>query len=273
MRTFGLCASILAVSNIVAFSTPAFAQSTGAADTDKTPSTADAKPAEAVKPKSDATAPADDAVVNVHVESPVPVSLERRTAGGTTWENVCTTPCDVKTSPIAEYRVTGQDLNESKPFTIDGTKENVTLKVVPGSKARADAGLYILVGGVVLTIVGVGVMVLGADKNGAFKDDGESHNRHFNAMFFGGALVLAGVTAGLFGGGWLVGNRHSEVSGGVAKTLDEKPAPAGSPAAPAGGGVGADVKLSTSAREPTWNAPKLVGLPQIMSVPVFAGKF
>ncbi len=268
MRNFGLCASILAVSNIVAFTSPAFAQETASPSEEKAPTAAPAKPA-------DAPAPNDDALVAVHIDSPVPVSLERRAPGGTTWENVCTTPCDVKTSSVSEYRIVGTDLNDSKPFMIDGTKEKVNLNVTPGSKARADAGLYILVAGGIVAIAGVAVLFLGADKSSVFTNDGQTHNKHLNAMFFGGALVLTGVATGIFGAGWMIGNRHSDVGGDVSKTLDEKPAPGGGGggAAPGGGG-GAEVKFSTSSRQPTWNAPKAPpGLPQVMTVPVFSGRF
>jgi hypothetical protein len=268
MRNLGICASILAVSNIVAFTSPAFAQETAKpSDDDKASTPAPAKPADA--PVS------DDALVDVHVDSPVPVSLERRTPGATTWENVCTTPCDVKTSTVSEYRIVGTDLNDSKPFMIDGTKEKVNLSVVPGSKARADAGLYILVGGGIVTIAGVAVMVLSAGKGDVFQSqgDGQTHNSYLNSLFFGGALVMTGLTAGLFGAGWMLGNRHSTVGGDVSKTIDEKPAPAGAPGAAPGGGGGAEVKFSTSSRQPTWNTQKNPGLPQVMSVPIFAGRF
>ena len=273
MRNLGICASILAVSNIVAFTSPAFAQDAAKPSDEKAPTTSapeTAKP-ETAKP---ADAPAnDDALVAVHVDSPVPVSLARRAPGSTTWENVCTTPCDVKTSSVSEYRITGTDLNDSKPFMIDGTKEKVNLSVSPGSKGRADAGLYILVAGGIVTTAGIAVMFLGSDKNGVFaNDDGQTHNAHLNAMFFGGALVMAGVTTGIFGAGWMIGNRHSDVGGDVAKVIDEKPAPGSSPSAPGGGG-GAEVKFSTSSRQPTWNTQKNPGLPQVMSVPIFAGRF
>jgi hypothetical protein len=267
MRTFGLCASILSVANIVLFTSPAFAQDTAKPAEEKAAPASD-KPADKPAKSDDAAAPSD-ALVEVHLDSPAPVSLERRAPGGTTWENVCTTPCDVKTSSIAEYRVVGTDLNDSKPFMIDGTKERVNLTVAPGSKGRADAGLYILVGGGIITIAGVAVLFLGSDKNGAMLADGQTHNAHYNAMFWGGALVLAGVTTGIFGAGWMLGNRHSDVSGDVSKVIEEKPAPG---AAPSGGGA-AEVKFSTSSRQPTWNTPKLSGMPQIMTVPVLSGRF
>jgi hypothetical protein len=283
MRNLGICASILAVSNIVAFTSPAFAQDTAKPSDEKAPAEATpAKPADAPAPAADAPSPAgDDALVAVHVDSPVPVSLERRAPGGTTWENVCTTPCDVKTSRFSEYRIVGTDLNASKPFMIDGTKEKVNLSVSPGSKARADVGLYILVAGGVVTIAGIAVMFLSAGKDDVFQSqsDGQTHNSYLNSLFFGGALVMTGLAAGIFGAGWMLGNKNSDVSGDVSKTIDEKPAPGGSgspggPGAPAGGS--AEIKLSTSntpSRQPTWSTQKNPGLPQVMSVPFFAGTF
>ena len=266
MRTFGICASILAISNIVAISSPAFAQDTAAPSTsdDKPSSTAPSKPASTETPASDET------MVDVHIDSPSPVSLERRAAGSQTWEHVCTSACDVKTPTLAEYRVVGSELNPSKPFMIDGSKGKVTLHVAPGSKSKADAGLWILVAGGVVLIAGVAVLLVGADKHGVFTSDGQTHNSHLNAMFFGGALVLTGVTVGIFGAGWMLGNRQTDVGGDVSKTIDEKKTPGHS--GPSGDSP-VDVKLQSSLRQPTWNTPKNPGLPQFVSVPVFAGRF
>ncbi len=272
MKNFGLCASILAVSNIVAFSTPAFAQPTAPRPGEDKVGEETAKPDADKKPVEDKNPPvqSDDANVALHVESPVPVSVERRAPGGGTWENVCTTPCDVKSSSVAEYRIVGEGLNESKPFMIDGTKEKVNIYVAPGSTSRANTGLYILVAGGLITIAGVAVIFLASDKHGVFTSDGQTHPAHLNAIFFGGALVMAGVATGLFGAGWMIGNKHSDVSGDVAKVIDEKPAPGSSPSTPGGS---AEVKFSTSNRQPTWNTQKNPGLPQVMTIPVLTGSF
>lgn len=275
MRTFGLCASIFAMCNIVAVSSPAFAQDDAAKPADTSSEKASTDSPAPAKTSAPASTDSDDAMAEVHIDSPAPVSLERRAPGTTTWENVCTSPCDVKTSTTAEYRIVGTDLNESKTFMIDGTKGKVVLGVAPGTKARENAGLWILVGGGVFVVTGLVILLVGSDKNGVFPgnfqaDDGQTHGGHLNAMMAGGAFILTGIAGGIFGTAWLINNKHTAVGGDVAKTIDEKPAPA---AEPGGGGVNAEVKFSTKLRQPTWNAPKPTGMPAAFTMPVWQGTF
>src|SRR5262249_26409205 len=57
-----------------------------------------------------------DGMVEVHIESSTAVRLMKR--AGSSWETVCTSPCDTKVGVTPEYRIGGIGLNDSNPFTL-----------------------------------------------------------------------------------------------------------------------------------------------------------
>jgi hypothetical protein len=241
---------------------PAFAQDTPPAPTDAKP--ADVKPADTTTPATDAT-PSADGQVEVHIESPKQVNLERRE--GATWQFVCSSPCDQKVSVSNEYRVMGDDLNESKAFMLDSSKGKVTLNVIPGYHNKQQQGLYVLIGGGVLAVGGILTILIGSDGKTPFSGDGETHLGNTNTIFIGSTLILAGIVGGILGGAWYIDNAHTRVGGDTAK------AQPGSDKSPGSPGVDTKFQFSTSKREPTWNTPKTAGMPPVVSVPILNRTF
>lgn len=283
MRTFGICASLFAAAQLLIVSSPAYAQGGDAAPAKAdapvdTQTSSDVKPDAKVDTKAEYTkvddkpaAPADGNV-EVHIDSPQAVSLEKRESGSQKWEFVCTSPCDQRQSVGFEYRIVGTDLNESHPFTLDGSAGKVVLKVTPGVHNKAETGKWILIGGGVLAVGGVLVLILGSSAKA--DSTGVINQANSNTIFLGSTMLLAGLGGAVFGGSWFVNNSHTGVDGDIMRTTNEKPAPGGAP-----GGVKGEFKLSTSnkvdapSRTPVYNTPKTSGLPAFLSVPVFGTTF
>jgi hypothetical protein len=219
MRKSGLCLALIASAPLVLFSVPSYADG-------DTPSAA-AAPAPAAAP---AAATASDGTVAIHLNSDSPVTLQHRSGENSAWETLCTSPCDAKGPVGDQYLLTGEGLNDSKVFNIDGSKGKVTLDVSPGSKKKAVVGTGFLIGGGVVLLTGLIWAIaessgpLHADTNspgflsGAGSNDGgTTHIDHTNGLFAAGALIFAGVCAGLYGAGTMLANRHTDVDGDVAK--------------------------------------------------------
>jgi hypothetical protein len=260
MRTLGICASILATAQLLIVSSPAFAQdapSSSATDT-KSSTATDTKSPDNTPPGDTKPAPSTDGTVEVHIDSPQTVSLERRE--GATWQHVCVSPCDQRLSVSGEYRILGTDLNESKAFMLDSTKGKVVLYVAPGYHNTAQQGLWIAVGSGAVLVGGILTILLGSDGKTPFNADGQTHLGNTNAIFAGSVLILAGVCGGILGSAWLYDNSHTRVGGDVAK------APPASEPAPPGGPVETKFQFQTSKREPS-------GLPAVMSVPILSRSF
>ena len=280
--TLAVSLALIASAQVTFFAHPAFAQD-GVPAADAKP--AEAKPADAAPtntpaatkpadtkageatdaPKTDAppadTAPVSDGMVEVVVDSPVPVSLERRSGAGAEWEFACNAPCKERMAVTAQYRIVGANLNASNPFTLDTTQgDRVVLTVSPGVHKKAVRGVWILAGSGALVVTGVILLIAGSDGSATFNSDGVTHNANTNFIFAGTGLILAGVVGGVLGGAWYLDNRHSGVEGGQAAT-PEKTGPA-------------KIELSTSKREPIYNAPKTAfGLPVVYGVPLLNARF
>jgi hypothetical protein len=177
-----------------------------------------------------APAPPPPAGLTVHVESPMPASLEHRVTPTSPWENVCSTPCDVAVSPGEQYRVLGTDVAPSDAFVFDGTKGNkLSAKVVPGSLRKARIGLWLMGGGGVLTVTGILTMV-GASTMSGFASDNTVNEGRVGVLTTGAVLLIAGLGLGAWGAGYWWTNSHSQVEGAVrspeGKPAEKLPAPA-----------------------------------------------
>lgn len=147
----------------------------------------------------------------LHLASPSPVSLEKRSAGTSAWTPVCSSPCDVPVDMAAQYRVTGEDLNPSDAFylqTPSGDATSLKLRVDPSKQSKQTAGVVLLGVGGAVTIGGVVVLALAStagqreqETSGA---DNQTHTSHTDAVFAGTAMVIAGVAAGVTGGAYLL---------------------------------------------------------------------
>lgn len=202
------------------------------------------------KPAADAKAEPkqEDGTVEVHIDSPSAVTLEKRSAEST-WAKACDAPCDAKLGVSDEYRLVGTDLNESRPFHIDASKGKVTLNVTPGTSGGRTRGVVTTIGSGAVLAGGVVVILVGMKHHG--DADGElSQPRNDAALLAGGAMVFAGIVGGIVGTSWIVNNAHTSVDGDVRK--------AGS---------------ANAARLPVFNTPKQVGMPALTTVPLLSGSF
>src|SRR5579859_7641297 len=175
MRTTGLCLALLASLELVAVSTPAFAQG----DTDSWP------PRKAfVDP---GTAPAPDAAkpagtVMVHINSSAAVTLQHRSTESQAWETVCTSPCDVRAPVGDQYQVLGDSGKPSKVFALDASKgDNLTLEVKTTSSGQKTGGWVLAGTGAAAFIAGWVVIIANAGTtpvSGQGADDAQTHDAH-----------------------------------------------------------------------------------------------
>lgn len=193
MRTTGLCLALLAAAQLTLVAAPARAE-------------------------GPAPAPADG-TVTVHVNSPTPVTLQRRASATSAWEVACTSPCDQRLPVGDEYQIAASgDGTPSKPFRLDSSRGNVTLDVSPGSTKKKQTGMYVTIGGGVLVVAGAITMIAGSKPSDTFPAGGTTGNSNTNVLFVGGALVFAGVVAGIYGGSMWVNGAKTDVEGDVGGT-------------------------------------------------------
>ncbi len=152
------------------------------------------------------------------------MSLEKRSTPGSAWEHVCNSPCDVPTTTTEEYRVLGENLNDSKPFVLDASQgEKITLDVSPGVHNKAALGGWVVAGGAVLAVGGIVTLVAGSKSNYVAGDNGTgTPNSNTDWIFVGSGLLLAGVVAGLTGGALMYDNAHTKVDGAIGAVPDQK---------------------------------------------------
>lgn len=214
MRSFALTLALVASSQLVLASTPAWAQGP-TAPPPATPATTDTAATPPTTP-APAAPRATDGTVQVHVESTLKVNLERRTATTAAWEFVCESPCDQRTAVGYEYRVTGKNVNDSRPFQLDTSKgDTVVVRVAPGEKDKERLGTYVLIGGGALIVAGIIIMAVGVHPSQTFRDDGTTNNTNWDVLTVGTAMIVGGVVGGLVGSAFVINNGHSRAGGDV----------------------------------------------------------
>jgi hypothetical protein len=205
MRKTGLCLALVASAQLTLFSFPAFAQDRPAPPTGQTSSDAPAAPVAAT------------GTVNVHIKSDAPVTLEHRATPSAAWETSCSSPCDVAVPVGDEFQVSGDGLNPSKPFHLDASKGKVSLDVSVGRKSSQKVGTGVAIAGAAFGVAGILVIALGAKPSSTFNAQGTTSTAHTNDLFIGGALLLGGAIAAIYGGAMIVNNGNSSVNGDVGK--------------------------------------------------------
>jgi hypothetical protein len=181
---------------IAAPTTPAAAPTTTPAATPA----ADAGPRMVIPPEAAAI---EARIVEVHLDTPRRVRLDRRKDESSPWVEVCWSPCDTRTWADATYRVVGEDVVPSETFTLPPAKDGkVSLDVKPASRNKRNAGWVTLGGGVALTVAGAIVAGAASKATDTFSNDGQTHNSHYDAVAAGTIMMIAGVAAGLTGGAW-----------------------------------------------------------------------
>ena len=201
---------------------PAAPPATDTAVAPATPAPAPAVETPAPAPAAPATPPGS---VTVHINSPKPVSLERRSGPGAAWEHVCNSPCDVATSASDEYQIMGEELNSSTPFILDSSQgEKITLDITPGYHNKGARGGWVLAGGAALIVGGVVTLVAGSKSTYVPGDGGvgTTHNSNTDFIFAGSILLTAGVIAALGGGALMFDNAHTKVDGAIGAPAERK---------------------------------------------------
>jgi hypothetical protein len=202
MRKTGLSLALvasIASAQMTLFTLPAFADDA-------------ARPA----PPTGQTTAAPTGMVDVHIKSDAPVTLSHRASATGAWETACSSPCDTSVPVGDEYQVSGDGLNASKTFRLDASKGKVTLDVSVGKKSSQSIGTGLLIGAAVVGVVGI-VFIAISKPSSAFPADGTTSTAHTNEIFTGGALLLGGAIAAIYGGAMIVNNGSSAVNGDVAK--------------------------------------------------------
>jgi hypothetical protein len=157
-------------------------------------------------------------VVRLHVDSPVPVNVEKRrvehgSVNGYGFEmyqsvHVCASPCDkiIDGREGQEFEASG-DFPGGKAFRLNGLKGDVDLKVRPGSRGLRGLGVTSIVLGSGALAVGGTLALLGGFSTNSTNSAGvttyglSSETRIGVAMLGTGAAVLIGGIVAIVAGG------------------------------------------------------------------------
>jgi hypothetical protein len=190
----------------------------------------------------------------VHIESDAPVILERRDPGGGRWALACSAPCDEELPLASSYRISGAGVRDSNSFRLNARPgDHIVLDVSTASKGA-------FAGGIVLTSIGGGSLLLGAmvlmtvaAENAS--NPYQSSNSDGNAGTVGWIMLGAGAASVLVGVLVIVGNRHSNVG---QSTATQHP------------------RNDAWLRLPQWHDDRsgtTLGVPKAIGVPLFETKF
>jgi hypothetical protein len=206
-------------------------------------------------------------MIVVKIKSEQKVSLERRDGAGSPWEFVCASPCGVATPTASQYRIIGDDVNESHPFVLDTSSggDTVTLDVTPGSHNKERTGRILLIGGAAFVIGGVITLLAGSKSSTAPGDDGTAtNNQNTDFISVGSAVIVAGVLLGLGGGALMYDNAHTKVEGSVGDVPERSGSGDAKPAAS---------KRAHAAATPTWHEDRGPALAPGQFVSLFQRSF
>jgi len=150
----------------------------------------------------------------LHVKSPDRVvAIEREDTG----EVVCTSPCNKEVPATVRYRVGGY--HPSNAFVLEGHGGRAKISVAAATKRDFVTGAAVLGTGGALVLGGVLALALGYASQGNVPgaEGVVTDTTYSDTMIAGTALVVAGVTAGIWGGATLASNLKSSVTGNVLK--------------------------------------------------------
>ena len=202
----------------------------------------------------------------LHVESPSPVAVQRRTGEEAPWTPFCTSPCDEAFDGATQYRISGEGIRPSAPFyVVPGADGGAVVRVKPATLTSYRTGIGLLAGGGALIVAGAIVALAGssADARAAQTNptNGETSNSHTGVMFVASALIVSGVAVGIAGGATTLDNGRSSVSGSVRLVEERAPAQGARP----------PVRLEARRNEPP-SAPPVAAVPFI-AIPLLQGTF
>jgi hypothetical protein len=194
----------------------------------------------------------------VHIESDKsdsPVTIERRE--GRNWVYACSAPCDAELPLAPLYRISGTEVRSSSAFHLNARPgDHIVLDVATASKGS-------FTGGIVLTGVGGGAMLVGAMVlyvvavfDVADRASGVSTpSSDGNTNTVGWVMIGAGAAALTVGVILLAGNVHSKVD-----QTQGQPKP----------------RNDAWLRTPSWHDDKsagAAGVPKVVGVPLFEKTF
>jgi hypothetical protein len=183
--------------------------------------------------------------VIVHIEGSTVAELQRDSGDHRHWDPVCTAPCDQAVSPAFTYRIGGDGIRNSKPFSLHGERE--TLNVDEGSTSGLVFGIVGVSVGGASVLIGCLVLLV----NGIVRDIDGSTSQNSEAEGVGIGMVGIGLAA-VVAGAYAIGtNARTHVTQGT---------PPASPSA----------WLPTpqdTRRDAAWARPPMVG------IPLFGGHF
>ena len=162
-----------------------------------------------------ASAPGADGTVQVHIATKELVTLEHRSPGGA-WQRVCETPCDARVPGGDEFRIVGEGINDSQPFSLTTPKGDVVkIHVAPGIKRKAKIGEYMTFTGAVLFVGALVVGIGAADPGSTFQANGSTNNYNWDVIAVGTAIGVVGAVSTILGGAWWYDNSQTRVAGDV----------------------------------------------------------
>ena len=205
----------------------------------------------------------------VHIQGSDVAELQQDVAGDhKQWVTVCAAPCDKAVSPQFAYRISGEGIRNSKPFTLHSLSgDHETLTVDEGSKGGFVLGIVGLSAGGFVMVVGLFVVLIGALENAAQDAFGSELHDHNSTEEVGGVLSLVGL-AGIIGGAVsLASNVHSDVTQG-AVSAPAAALPSGGWASAPGFNAAFKDAFKDARHEPGWAA-----LPPAIGVPLFGARF
>jgi hypothetical protein len=104
----------------------------------------------------------------VQIDADAPVVLQR--AEGTSWVDVCKSPCNAPVAANHEYRIDGVGVRPTPRFSLPPASEELTLNVKTHSSAAFGVGIAgIALGGTIMALGGMAMAVGGL--SGSYKAD------------------------------------------------------------------------------------------------------
>jgi hypothetical protein len=205
--------------------------------------------------------PGPGPTVFVHVEGDEGVVLDSIAPGSVRWTRVCVAPCDAELPLTQMYRIDGENIRRSRPFSLSASPgQHVVISVSPASKSGFAGGVALASVGVAALTVGLVVLLVGAVGQCSEEDEfgncyGYTPNSGLESA--GGIISLAGV--GLIVGGVILLASNSRTRETQRNSAFERPAHPD----------------TAWLRAPTWHdtVRDSVGQPKAMGLPLFTQRF
>ena len=150
--------------------------------------------------------------VRVHLEGEDAAILQIQ-VGDDKWRSVCVAPCDMKVYADARYRIDGEGIRSSAPFSLDASSGSETIDIDAAPSSGAESGFLIFGLGVLAGVAGAFVTDIGASAEtceGTASIPGYSRcERTLSELVPVGILVMVGAAITTAAGIYVVANTRS----------------------------------------------------------------